>query len=91
MLVPFVIVIIVYMVASEARLSVNPNDKLLPGWSSISAAVERMAFQPDQRTGNYLLWTDTISSLTRLGIGVAIAKHGKPYGLFKVVGVHKAP
>ncbi|MBA4208041.1 MAG: lipid kinase [Parvibaculum sp.] len=73
MLVPFVIVIIVYMVASEARLSVNPNDKLLPGWSSISAAVERMAFQPDQRTGNYLLWTDTISSLTRLGIGVAIA------------------
>lgn len=73
MLVPFVIVLIVYMVASEARLSVNPNDKLLPGWSSISAAVERMAFQPDQRTGNYLLWTDTISSLTRLGIGVAIA------------------
>lgn len=73
MLLPFVIVLIAYVVASEARLSVNPNDKLLPGWSSISAAVERMAFQPDQRTGNYLLWTDTMSSLTRLGIGVAIA------------------
>lgn len=73
MILPFVIVIIAYMVASEARLSVNPNDKLLPGWSTISAAIERMAFLPDQRTGDYLLWTDTISSLTRLGIGVAIA------------------
>lgn len=73
MLLPFVLVIIAYMVASEARLSVNPNDKLLPGWSTISAAIERMAFQPDQRTGNYLLWTDTMSSLQRLGIGVAVA------------------
>lgn len=73
MLLPFVIVVICYMVASEARLSVNPNDKLLPGWSTIGAAIERMAFLPDPRTGNYLLWSDTVSSLTRLGIGVAIA------------------
>ena len=73
MLLPFVIALVAYMGASEARLSVNPNDKLLPGWSSISAAIDRMAFQPDQRTGNYLLWTDTMSSLQRLGIGVAVA------------------
>jgi NitT/TauT family transport system permease protein len=73
MILPFVIVVIAYMVASEARLSVNPNDKLLPGWSTISDAIERMAFLPDQRTGDYLLWSDTLSSLTRLGIGVAIA------------------
>jgi NitT/TauT family transport system permease protein len=73
MILPFVIVIIAYMVASDARLSVNPNDKLLPGWSTISDAIERMAFQPDQRTGDYLLWSDTLSSLTRLGIGVGIA------------------
>ena len=73
MILPFVLVVIAYMVASEARLSVNPNDKLLPGWSTISAAVERMAFQADPRTGNYLLWTDTMSSLQRLGIGVAVA------------------
>ncbi|MEQ8268796.1 MAG: ABC transporter permease subunit [Parvibaculum sp.] len=72
-LLPFVLVIIAYMVASEARLSVNPNDKLLPGWSTIGDAIERMAFLPDPRTGNYLLWGDTVSSLTRLGIGVAIA------------------
>ncbi|HAC60187.1 ABC transporter permease subunit [Parvibaculum sp.] len=73
MLLPFVAVIIAYMVASDARLSVNPNDKLLPGWSTIAAAIERMAFLPDQRTGTYLLLEDTISSLTRLGIGVAVA------------------
>ncbi|MEP2827754.1 ABC transporter permease [Parvibaculum sp.] len=73
MLIPFVIVLIAYMLASEARLSVNPNDKLLPGWSTIAAAIERMAFLPDPRSGNYLLLTDTISSLTRLGIGVAVA------------------
>ena len=73
MLLPFVAVIIAYMIASEARLSVNPNDKLLPGWSTIAAAIARMAFLPDQRTGSYLLLQDTISSLTRLGICVAVA------------------
>lgn len=73
MLLPFVAVIIAYMVASDARLSVNPNDKLLPGWSTIAAAIERMAFLPDQRTGTYLLLEDTLSSLTRLAIGVAVA------------------
>jgi NitT/TauT family transport system permease protein len=72
-LLPFVIVIIAYMIASEARLAVNPNDKLLPGWATIWAAIERMAFLPDPRTGNYLLLNDTMSSLQRLGIGVAIA------------------
>jgi len=73
MLLPFLIVLLVYMAASEARLAVNPNDKLLPGWTTISAAIERMAFLPDNRTGNYLMLNDTLSSLTRLGMGVVIA------------------
>lgn len=73
MLLPFLIVLLVYMAASEARLAVNPNDKLLPGWTTISAAIERMAFLPDNRTGNYLMLNDTLSSLTRLGVGVVIA------------------
>jgi len=73
MLLPFLLVLLAYMAASEARLAVNPNDKLLPGWASISAAVERMAFLPDSRTGNYLMLNDTLASLTRLGIGVVIA------------------
>ncbi len=73
MLLPFLLALLAYMAASEARLAVNPNDKLLPGWTSISAAVERMAFLPDSRTGNYLMLSDTLASLTRLGIGVVIA------------------
>jgi NitT/TauT family transport system permease protein len=73
MLLPFLLVVVAYMIASEARLAVNPNDKLLPGWATISAAIERMAFLPDPRTGSYLLWSDTMASLTRLGIGVALA------------------
>ncbi|MBX3497448.1 MAG: ABC transporter permease subunit [Parvibaculum sp.] len=73
MLLPFLLVLLAYMAASEARLAVNPNDKLLPGWASISAAVERMAFLPDSRTGNYLMLNDTLASLTRLGMGVVIA------------------
>lgn len=32
-----------------------------------------MAFEPNKRTGDYLLWLDTASSLKRLGMGVAIA------------------
>ena len=73
MLLPFLLALLAYMAASEARLAVNPNDKLLPGWTSISAAVERMAFLPASRTGNYLMLNDTLASLTRLGIGVVIA------------------
>ncbi|MEX0840061.1 MAG: ABC transporter permease subunit [Parvibaculum sp.] len=73
MLLPFLLVVVAYMIASEARLAVNPNDKLLPGWATISAAIERMAFLPDPRTGSYLLWSDTMASLTRLAIGVALA------------------
>ncbi|MEX1154014.1 ABC transporter permease [Parvibaculum sp.] len=73
MLLPFLLVVVAYMIASEARLAVNPNDKLLPGWATISAAIERMAFLPDPRTGSYLLWSDTMASLQRLAIGVALA------------------
>ena len=70
---PFVLVFLAYAVASEARLAVNPDDKILPGWSTIEAAIQRMAFLPDLRTGDYLLLTDTMASLQRLAIGVGIA------------------
>ena len=32
-----------------------------------------MAFEPSKRTGEYRLWTDTFSSLKRLGLGMLIA------------------
>jgi NitT/TauT family transport system permease protein len=70
---PFAIVLIVYLIASDARLAANPSDKLLPAWSSFAHAIERMAFTPSRRTGEYLLWNDTLASLTRLGIGVGFS------------------
>jgi len=70
---PFVALIIVYALASEARLEINPADKLLPSFGSMKNAMVRMAFEPSKRTGDYLFWTDTLSSLKRLGTGIAIA------------------
>ncbi len=79
---PFLIVIGLYLVASDARLSENPNDKLLPAFSSFVDSMERMAFEPNKRSGDYLLWTDTLASLQRLLMGVIIsALIGLSFGL----------
>lgn len=72
-LAPFVILIFVYLIASDARLAENPNDKLLPAVGKFADAVERMAFEPSKRTGEYLFWNDTLASLKRLGMGVGIS------------------
>lgn len=72
-LLPFVILLIVYTLASDARLAENPSDKLLPAWSSFADAIQRMAFEPSRRTGEYLLWVDTLASLERLFLGVGIS------------------
>lgn len=70
---PFILTIIVYLWASDARLEINPNDKLMPSFSKIGDGIERMAFEPSKRTGEYLLWSDTLASLQRLLLGVSIA------------------
>jgi NitT/TauT family transport system permease protein len=70
---PFVLLVLLYLLASSARLAENPNDKLLPAFSSLAAAIWRMAFEPDARSGDYLLWADTAASLTRLALGLGIA------------------
>ncbi|WP_284217865.1 ABC transporter permease [Agaribacter marinus] len=70
---PFVIAVVVYWLASEARLSENPNDKLLPSFTQIAAAVERYAFVENKRTGEYLFWQDSAASLWRIGLGIGIS------------------
>lgn len=72
-LVPFLLVVAIYIGASNARLAENPDDKLLPAFGAIGEAMQRMAFEPDRRNGDYLLWRDTVSSLKRLGIGVSVS------------------
>ncbi|GGY61962.1 ABC transporter permease [Marinobacter zhanjiangensis] len=72
-LAPFLVLILIYGAASQQRLAENPNDKLLPGLEQMTSAVNRMAFQEDRRSGDYLMWQDTKASLQRLGIGMGIA------------------
>ena len=70
---PFLLTVILYIWVSDARLGVNPNDKLMPAFSSFVSAIHSLAFEPDVRTGQYLFWMDTLSSLKRLFTGVGIA------------------
>ncbi len=72
-LLPFLIAVAAYAIASDIRLTENPNDKLLPSLSSFGDAIQRMAFEPSKRTGSYLLWADTLSSLIRLSWGIGIS------------------
>lgn len=72
-LLPFLLLLALYVGASNARLAENPNDKLLPSFDSFGAAIERLAFEPSVRTGEYLFWQDTYSSLKRLATGITIS------------------
>jgi NitT/TauT family transport system permease protein len=72
-LMPFVLIVIVYVIGSAERRAVNPNDKILPPFSEMAASVKRLAFEPDRRTGRYVLWADTGASLQRLLTGLAFA------------------
>ena len=93
---PFVLLLVVYVLASDARLAENPNDKLLPSLSSIADAVDRLAFEPDKRKGEYTFWVDTLASLKRLGLGIVISTvlglvFGIAVGLIPLVRAGLAP
>ncbi|MGD0635787.1 MAG: ABC transporter permease subunit [Beijerinckiaceae bacterium] len=70
---PFMLAAGTYFIFSSLRLAENPNDKLLPALGTIIRSVRELAFQPDARTGDYILWLDTASSLQRLFIALAIS------------------
>ena len=81
-LLPFALLLMLYISASEARLAENSYDKLLPSFQQMGDAMYRLAFEPSKRTGEYLFWQDTGSSLQRLGIGMLIAASlGMAFGL----------
>lgn len=82
---PFVLLVGVYLTASHVRLQSNPNDKLTPSIGKMVNAVQHMAFTRDRRTGRYLMLHDTLSSLRRLFLGLGAASI---IGLF--LGMHLA-
>ncbi len=67
---PFIALLLTYQSASSVRLAENPQDRLLPAFSTMGDAMVRMAFTEDVRSGDYLFWTDTLASLERLALGV---------------------
>ena len=70
---PFAAMLGAYAIASHYRRLDNPADKLLPSLEQMIGTFLRMATQPDRRTGDLILWVDTLDSLWRLGIGMAVA------------------
>ncbi|MCV6595658.1 MAG: ABC transporter permease [Mangrovicoccus sp.] len=70
---PFVALLLAYMVASDLRLAANPADKLLPAPSTIMETAQRLMTEGDRRTGRILFWHDTAKSLERLALGVGLA------------------
>jgi len=70
---PFILIIILYIISSQARLAENSRDKLLPSFNSMASTINTMAVYPSKRTGEYTFWNDTSSSLKRLGMGIGVA------------------
>lgn len=70
---PFALLLVIYIVSSDARLAENANDKLLPSFSQMGDAIQGLAFEASKRSGEFLFWQDTLSSLYRLALGIFIA------------------
>jgi len=72
-LLPFLLLAVLYMSLSSARLAENPDDRLLPTPSKMAGSFYHLATVENARTGEVLLWTDTFASLERIVIGVSIS------------------
>jgi NitT/TauT family transport system permease protein len=89
--IPFILIVAVYLVGSAERRAANPEDKLLPPASEMATTIQRLAFEPDRRSGEYVLWVDTAASLQRLALGLGIATAaglalGLTLGLLPIAG-----
>jgi len=65
-LLPFILLVFAYLVASHVRQAANPNDKLLPTPATLAATLHSYAAEEDVRSGEILFWLDTVASLERL-------------------------
>ncbi len=72
-LIPFAIILILYLLASDARHLENSTDKLLPSFMQMGETLNTYVLHASKRTGEYLFWGDTLSSLKRLLLGIIIA------------------
>jgi NitT/TauT family transport system permease protein len=70
---PILLLVLLYLVLAAQRHAANPMDKVLPLPGGMAQALSTLLFQPDQLTGQFVFWADTLASLQRLSIGLAIA------------------
>jgi NitT/TauT family transport system permease protein len=71
-LAPLLLVGLLYLTASQARHAENAHDKLLPTATAMVEAVQLMV-KVDPLTGHAPLVVDTVASLRRIGIALAIS------------------
>ncbi|MGY3449634.1 ABC transporter permease [Bradyrhizobium sp. USDA 4353] len=88
---PFLLIALIYVIGSAQRRADNPDDKLLPPVSEMVATSKRLATEPDRRSGDYVLWSDTAASLQRLALGLGISAAialvvGLAIGLLPIAG-----
>ena len=70
---PFIALLVMYIIASHLRLAENPDDKLLPALGKIASTFHSYAFEEDVRSGKVLFWADTWASLKRIGSALVIS------------------
>jgi len=70
---PILLLVLLYLSMAALRHAANPMDKILPLPGGMAQAMAALLFQPDQLTGQIVLWADTLASLQRLGLGLGIA------------------
>lgn len=95
-IIPFLLLLVIYVAASEARLAINPNDPVLPSFEKMGNTMYRLMFVPNVRTGDLLFWADTLASLKRIGTAMAYTTgfgllFGLMLGLIPWVRVTVAP
>src|ERR1700722_17967189 len=54
--IPFVLILLIYIMGSAERRAANPDDKLLPPISEMAQTTKRLAGGPDRPTGRYAFW-----------------------------------
>ena len=95
-LAPVAAMLVTYLAFSDARLAENPQDRLLPAFSTMGDTLLRMATEPDRRSGDLLFWLDTGVSLQRLALGVGFGALtalvlGVASGLIPLAGASLSP
>jgi NitT/TauT family transport system permease protein len=72
-LMPFIVLVFAYLVGSHVRLAENPSDKLLPTPATLASTLHAYAAEEDVRSGEVLFWLDTIASLKRIFVALALS------------------